>query len=129
MRFEANAAFVIGITLPLLETCHWGLSEWTVDFTTMFTDYLAGALLLVGWWASYRAKEWGSLFLILAWTWLTGLMTGSFLDQLEGTIRHTVDEPHNPLVLGVKFLLFAVSAVSLILSFKSACNQLRPLSR
>ena len=90
------------------------------DFTTMFTDFLAGALLLVGWWAVYRAKAWGPLFLILAWAWLTGLMTGSFLDQLEGTIRNTIDEPHNPLVMVVKFLLFAVSAVSLVLSFKSA---------
>lgn len=120
MRFEANAAFAIGVILPLLETCRRGMSEWTVDFTTMFTDYLAGALLLVGWWAVYRAKAWGPLFLILAWAWLTGLMTGSFLDQLEGTIRNTIDEPHNPLVLAVKFLLFAVSAVSLVLSFKSA---------
>ena len=120
MRFEANAAFAIGLTLPLLETCRRGMSEWTVDFTTMFTDFLAGALLLVGWWAVYRAKAWGPLFLILAWAWLTGLMTGSFLDQLEGTIRNTIDEPHNPLVLAVKFLLFAVSAVSLVLSFKSA---------
>ena len=120
MRFEANAAFAIGVILPLLETCRRGMSEWTVDFTTMFTDYLAGALLLVGGWAVYRAKAWGPLFLILAWAWLTGLMTGSFLDQLEGTIRNTIDEPHNPLVLAVKFLLFAVSAVSLVLSFKSA---------
>lgn len=119
MRFEANAALAIGVILPLLETCRRGMSEWTVDFTTMFTDYLAGALLLVGSWAVYRAKAWGPLFLILAWAWLTGLMTGSFLDQLEGTIRNTIDEPHNPLVLIVKFLLFAVSAVSLVLSFKS----------
>lgn len=126
MKFEVSAALVIGITLPLLETCRRGMGEWTTDFTTMFTDYFAGGLLLVGWWASYRAKAWGSLFLILAWTWLTGLMTLSFLDQLEGTIRHTITEPHNPLVLGVKFLLFAISAVSLILSFKSACNQSKP---
>jgi hypothetical protein len=41
----------MGIVLPLLETCRRGMSEWTVDFTTMFTDYLAGALLLVGRWA------------------------------------------------------------------------------
>jgi hypothetical protein len=125
MRIEAKAAFAIGIILPLLETCRRGMGEWTVDFTTMFTDYLAGALLLVGWWASYRAKAWGPLFLILAWAWLTGLMTGSFLDQLEGTIRNIIEEPYNPLVLAVKFILFAISAVSLILSFKSGANTRR----
>lgn len=57
------------------------MSEWSLDFTTMFTDYLAGTLLLIG----YRAKDWGPLFLVIAWAWTTGMMVGSFSDQLEGT--------------------------------------------
>ncbi|HKR59696.1 MAG TPA: hypothetical protein VJS64_08165 [Pyrinomonadaceae bacterium] len=92
------------------------MSEWSVDFTTMFTDYLAGALLVVGAWAACRAKLWGSLFLVVAWAWTTGMMVGSFLDQLEGTIRDTITEPHNPVVLVIKFLLLAISVVSLIIS-------------
>ena len=53
MRFEVIAAFAIGILLPALETCRRGMGEWAVDFKTMFTDFLAGALLLIGGWAAY----------------------------------------------------------------------------
>jgi hypothetical protein len=45
MRFEVTAAFAMGVMLPVLETARRGISHWTVNFTTMFEDYLAGALL------------------------------------------------------------------------------------
>lgn len=122
MRFEVTAAFVIGILLPVLETCRRGISEWGVDFTTMFTDYLAGALLLIGGWAAYRARSWGALFLVVAWAWTTGMMSGSFLDQLEGTLRNAITEPHNLLVVLIKFLLLGTCVVSLVLSFQRASN-------
>ena len=118
MRFEVTAAFVIGVLLPVLETCRRGISEWSVDFTTMFTDYFAGALLLIGAWAAYRSKPWGTRFLVIEWAWVTSMMTGSFLDQVEGTIRNTVSEPHNLLVVTVKLLLLGICVVSLVLSFQ-----------
>jgi len=120
MRFEVVAAFVIGVLLPVLETGRRGISTWTVNFTTMFEDYLAGALLLVGGWAAYRSKSWGALFLILAWAYFSGLMTSSFVGQLEETLRQTASGPGNMLVLVVKFLLWSVCVVSLVLSFRTA---------
>jgi hypothetical protein len=105
MRFEVIAAFVIGILLPLLETCRRGIGHWSVSFTTMFEDYAAGALLLIGGWASYRARPWGRLFLLMAWAYVTGMMGGSFWSQLELTLRHVITEPDNLLVVVVKFLL------------------------
>jgi len=120
MRFEVIAAFVIGVLLPVLETGRRGISHWAINFTTMFEDYLAGALLLVGGWAAYRSKSWGALFLILAWAYFSGLMTSSFVGQLEETLRQTASEPGNMLVLVVKFLLWSVCVVSLVLSFRTA---------
>ena len=120
MRFEIIAAFVIGALLPVLETVRRGISHWAVNFTTMFEDYLGGALLLIGAWAAYRAKSWGALFLALAWGSISGLMTSSFISQLEETLRQTSDEPHNSVVVIVKFLLWSVSLTALILSFRSA---------
>ena len=120
MRFEIVAAFVIGVLLPVLETARRGISHWTVNFTTMFEDYLAGAVLLIGAWAAYRAKSWGAVFLVLAWAWYSGLITSSFLTQLEETLRQTPTEPNNLLVVVVKFLLWSVTIVSLVLSFKRA---------
>ena len=120
MRFEIIAAFAIGALLPILETARRGISHWTVNFTTMFEDYVGGALLLIGGWATYRSRSWGGVFLILAWASVSGLMTSSFLGQLEETLRLTASEPNNLLVVVVKFLLWTVSVVSLVLSFRTA---------
>ena len=120
MRFEAKAALVIGILLPLLETYRRGIGEWSIDFTTMFEDYLAGALLLVAAWSAYRGYAARRALLLVAWAWVTGLITISFVSQVEETIRGTDLEPRNTDVLAVKFLLFAVCATALLRSFRSA---------
>ena len=120
MRLEVVTAFAVGALLPVLETSRRGISHWLVDATTMFEDYVAGALLLIGAWACYSKRRWGSVFLVLAWAYFTGLMSSSFWNQLEETLRQTVTEPHNGLVLTVKFLLWAVSVTSLGLSFRNA---------
>jgi hypothetical protein len=120
MRFEVVAAFAMGILLPVLETGRRGIGHWAINFTTMFEDYFAGALLLVGAWATYRARSWGLTFLLLAWAWLTGSISSSFWSQLEETLRHTASEPNNLLVVTVKFLLWITCVVALVLSFRRA---------
>ena len=123
MRFEIIAAFVIGVLLPILETARRGISHFTINFTTMFEDYVAGALLLVGGWAAYRSKSWGPVFLVLAWAYFSGLMTSSFVGQLEETLRQAASEPNNLLVVVVKFLLWSACVVSLVLSFRTATRR------
>ena len=120
MKFEIVAAFVIGALLPVLETVRRGIDHWTVNFTTMFEDYAGGALLLIGGWAAYREKSWGRVFLLLAWGSISGLMTSSFVAQVEETLRQTASEPHNLVVVVVKSLLWIVAIISLVLSFRSA---------
>jgi hypothetical protein len=119
VKFEVRAAFCAGVLLPALETYRRGLSHWGVEFTTMFEDYVAGALLLAGAWAARRARPWGTRLLLVAWAYVTGMMGPSFWDQVEGTLRGTIDEPDNPLVIAVKFLLWGVSLLSLALTFRS----------
>ena len=123
MRFEIIAAFAIGVLLPVLETGRRGISHWAINFTTMFEDYLAGALLLIGGWAAYRSKSWGPVFLVLAWAYFFGLMNSSFVGQLEETLRQTASEPNNLLVVVVKFLLWSVCLVSLVLSFRTVTRR------
>src|ERR1041384_5199810 len=123
MRFEIIAAFAIGVLLPLLETARRGIGHWAINFTTMFEDYLSGALLLIGGWAAYRSKSWGPVFLVLAWAAYFGLITSSFIGQLEETLRQTATEANNMLVVVVKFVLWSVCVVSLVLSFRTATQR------
>lgn len=123
MRFEIIAAIVMGVLLPVLETARRSISHWAINFTTMFEDYVAGALLLIGGWAAYRSKSWGPAFLVLAWAYFSGLMTSSFVGQLEETLRQAASEPNNLLVVVVKFLLWSVCVVSLVLSFRTATRR------
>lgn len=120
MRFEVIAAFVLGVLVPVLETGRRGIFHWSVEFTTMFEDYVAGALLLIGGWAGYQKRTWGPTFLVLAWGYFSGLMSSSFWWQLEETFRRTSSEPNNLLVVVVKFLLWITCVVSLVLSFRRA---------
>lgn len=110
------AAVAIGILLPALETVRRGMGEWAFDFTTMFEDYFAGALLLIGAWAAHRKRRWGGPFLLVAWSYVTGMMSSSFLYQLEATVRETVTEP--AIVLIVKFLLWGTCVLGLVSSFR-----------
>ena len=118
MRFEVVAGFVIGALLPIMETARRGIGHWAVEFTTMFEDYVAGGLLLVGAWAALRARPWGSTFLLLAWAYFAGLMSSSFWWQLEQAIRQTATEPNSMLVLVVKTILWLTCVVSLVLAFR-----------
>lgn len=129
MRFEARAAVAIGILLPVLETYRRGLGHWRVEFTTMFEDYLAGALLLAGAWAAFRRWSSQTALLLTAWAWVTSLMTISVVDQIEATIRGVNLEPGNTDVLVVKFLLLAISAVALLRSFRQARSPVPPNER
>ena len=49
---------------------------------------------------------------------MTGMMTISFVDQVEVTLRGVDLEPMNTDVLVVKFLLLATSAAALLRSFR-----------
>jgi hypothetical protein len=122
VRFEAKAALAIGILLPVLETYRRGLSHWRAEFTTMFEDYLAGLLLLAGAWAAYKRHPSQSALLLTAWAWVTGMMTISFVDQVEVTIRGIDIEPQNTDVLVVKFLLLVISAAALLYSSRRLTN-------
>jgi len=123
LRFEVIAALVMGILLPVLETGRRGITYWAIDFTTMFEDYVAGALLLIGGWSAYRRKSWGTMFLVLAWAYFAGLMGSSFWAQLEETLRHNPSEPNNLMVVIVKFLLWSTCVTSLIVSFRRALRE------
>jgi uncharacterized membrane protein YidH (DUF202 family) len=86
----------------------------------MFEDYVAGALLLIAGWAAFSGRRWGILLVLVAWAYVSALMSGSLWYQLEDTIRGNISEQNNSVVVAVKFLLWSIAVVSLILAFRNA---------
>lgn len=112
MRFDTGAAFAIGVLLPALETLRRGMATWRSDFTTMFEDYVAGALLLLGARAALHRPVQGRVLLLIAWSYVTGLMSSSVWYQLEETLRGTVEEPAEVLI--VKLMLWSTCIAGVI---------------
>lgn len=118
MRFEVRSAIAIGLLLPILETARRGLGHWAIEFTTMFEDYLAGALLLAAAFAAIRGRAHADPLLLLAWTAVTSMMSISFFWQVEETVRAVDVETHNVIVLAVKFMLWSVCVASTAMSYR-----------
>src|ERR1051325_8569114 len=99
MRFEVISALVVGTLLPILETIRRGFGHWAVNVTTMLEDYLAGGLLLLAGVLALRAKPSAPRLMVVAWAYVTGMMSSSLFDQVEGTLRGTDLEPRTSVVL------------------------------
>jgi hypothetical protein len=119
MRFEVAAAWAIGVLLPLLETARRGFGHWAIDSTTMLEDYLAGAFLVWAAVASRRRLAGAGALLLTAWAAVTGMMTLSFISQVEDSVRGVDLEPRNEVVLVFKLLLWVTCMAALVRSFRA----------
>lgn len=120
MRFETLAAYVIGILLPLLETCRRGFGHWTVGTMTMLEDYAAGGLLLFAAILSSRRVHTASRWMLGAWSAVGAMMATSLFYHVEETIRGEAAEPFNAVVLAIKAMLLATCLIALVGSFRRA---------
>ena len=126
MRYGAKAAVVMGVLLPTLETYRRGIGTWRTNFTTMFEDYLAGALLLLCAWAVARRRPTAILVLLAVWGGVTGMILIATVLQLEMTLRGTNLESRNTLVLVVKLALLALSVSGLVATVRDAAYRRVP---
>ena len=122
LRFEVRAALLIGLLLPILETMRRGASYWSVNATTMLEDYAGGALLLASWLAAINAKPYATRLLLMSWAGVTAMMSISFADQVETTLRGVDLEPNNGVVLVFKLLLWSTCLLALHRSFRAAAR-------
>ena len=129
MRYGTKAAVVMGILLPALETYRRGVATWATNFTTMFEDYLAGAVLLVGAWMVAQRRSNAVMFLLAVWGWMVGMILIATILQIESTLRAANVEPGNTRVLVAKLLLLAFSASGLVSTFRHATQSATPNGR
>lgn len=111
-RLEVSAAFLLGVLLPALETARRGLGYWSVNFTTMFEDHVAGAALLAAAVGTLRQAAWAPAWMVITWSGITFMMLVSTVSQIEKQIRGDL-EAHSGIVLFIKLLLLAASAFAL----------------
>lgn len=118
MRFDVVAAILLGILLPTLETVRRGIGYWSVSFTTMFEDYLAGAALIVCALGALRGARWAPLALLVVWSGVASMILLSTVSQIEHHFWGDDPEPRSGVVLCAKLLLLLVSAVALVQSIR-----------
>lgn len=124
MRINVSAAIGLGLLLPVLETIRRGFDHWSVSFTTMFEDYLAGVALLIAAVGSMRSKHWAPLSLVVVWSGTMFMMLISTVSQIERHMKGDL-EAHSEIVLGIKIALFALSLAALIQSLRDARTDAR----
>jgi hypothetical protein len=82
MRFSRTLAWIFGVGAPLVETIRrW--STWQEYPPAIIDDYLMGALLIAGAWASRRHKPYGDRLLAAAWGFTCGMGYFSVFMQLR----------------------------------------------
>jgi hypothetical protein len=113
MRFDVVAAILLGVLLPTLETVRRGIGYWSVSFTTMFEDYLAGIALIVCAVGALRGARWAPLSLLIVWSGVTSMMLLSTVSQIEQHFWGSDPEPRSGVVLCAKVLLLLVCVVAL----------------
>jgi hypothetical protein len=113
VRFDVVAAILLGILLPTLETVRRGIGYWSVSFTTMFEDYLAGAALIVCALGALRGARWAPLALLVVWSGVASMILLSTVSQIEHHFWGDDPEPRSGVVLCAKVFLLLVSIVAL----------------
>jgi hypothetical protein len=127
-RFEIWLAVLLGLLLPGLETARRGWDHWSVNFTTMFEDYAAGAALLAAAFGAWRKRRWAPAWMLITWSGITFMMLISTVSQIEKHWRGDL-EPHSAVVLVVKVMLLLASACALRTAVRLRSAMLPPPGR
>ena len=110
MRFSRTLAGIFGIGAPLAETIRrWG--TWQEYPPAIIDDYLMGALLIAGAWASRRHKPYGDRLLAAAWGFTCGMGYYSVFMQLRNLQLGITDPAPIP-----SFWVFVIKAAGTTLA-------------
>jgi len=120
MRINVWAAIGLGILLPTLETLRRGFDHWSVSFTTMFEDYLAGVGLLVAAIGAMKGARWAPHALIVMWSGTSFMLLISTVSQIEREFWSGEPEPRGGIVLAAKVVLLAIAVIALAQSFRDS---------
>ena len=119
IKLSMYTAFVGGVLTPLLETIRrWHQIPDLHYFINWFDDYLIGGFLFFAAWKTFKSPANGVRYLIAAWGFAAGMAFYSFFGQLQALDQPDPAPVSTVTVVIIKGVMFLVSLVSLILSFK-----------
>ncbi|WP_312162608.1 hypothetical protein [Phenylobacterium sp.] len=118
-RFAVPSAALLGVLFPVLETARRGLGAWLTTPVTLLEDYVAGALLLWAAFAVLRSRPAGWLIMLAASAYTTGMMSSSFLKQLEAQLQGVAWEANQGLVVAIKLFLWGLPLILTIVAART----------
>jgi hypothetical protein len=119
MRFSRGLAWIFGIGTPLVETIRrWG--TWLEFPPATLDDYLLGALLIAGAWASGQRKPFGDRLLAAAWGFTCGMGYSSVFMQQRAYQLGMEDPAPIPTfwVFVIKAVGTTLAAVALVVTIR-----------
>lgn len=126
MRFSRTLAIIFGVLAPIAETIRrW--HTWREMPAALIDDYVLGALLLAGAWATARNPARGRLLLAAAWGFTCGLGYYSVFGHLHRYRMGELDPApiSSGYVLTIKMVGFALAIAALILTLRASPSENR----
>jgi len=118
-RFELVAALALSLIRPAFENV---FGQENLNLKTIFIDYSPSVFLLAGTFAIYRKKEWGIVFLPIAWAWATGMMTEGLLAEIVGVVQNSNADRRHSLILCARVIMWGTAIVATVLSFRRTAD-------
>lgn len=123
MKIVYHLSYVIGLVFIIGETLKRGIGYFAINATTMFEDYLGGAVLLLAAWVWFKGYKVAPKLMAAAWGYSAGGLFVPFFAHLEAWLRGATFRPDHDIQdvrsIVIKGVLWAISLVCLIITLRS----------
>ena len=123
MKVVFHLSYVIGLVFIIGETLKRGIGYFAINATTMFEDYVGGAVLILAavvWAKGYKVAP---KMMAAAWGYTAGGLMVPFFAHLEAWLRGTEFRPDHDIQdvksIVIKGVLWAISLACLYVSLRS----------
>lgn len=124
MNVIYHLSYIVGLTFIIGETLKRGFGEFAVNATTMFEDYLGGAILIAAALLWHKRHQLAPKMMIVAWSYSLGGLMVPFFAHLEAWLRgvtYRPDHPHEDIgAVITKGVLWSVCLVCVIVTVRIA---------
>ena len=122
MKIVYYMTYIMAFVFLVGETSRRGFGYFSINATTMFEDYICGALLLLAALFWFKKHKIAPKLMAVAWAYATGGMFVPFFAHLEAWLRGAtfrIDHPHAEIESVVlKGVIWAICLACLIVTLR-----------